>query len=323
MSAELSKLPAPVRATAKKGVERIITPAVAACWTGLVRGRDAARVPVEKAAEGMLGPMFEQETKIKEQLRQPVEEAAIKALGKAESQLQESLGKYFPVLAAAAESQLNMLHSEFSKLVEKYSSGSASASDFQRDLWWARWSAGWLWSGPQKPITVMIHAKLNGDASTNASRSLADWICADLKDLHQSAFAIMKKVAAAAAAPPSDSAAPLVAAIKSSWSDIALKAAHDINLLLQWRVLMALDQTLRPPLIENTSQLLAELAAPLQDAIPEMIRDVVDPERMGSEIISNVLTSLEVPLVERALQQLKKDVTERGANLAQQGLGNA
>lgn len=309
------------RKLAVKSIYRVLVGAVATCWSGIMKALPGVRTPLEEVAGKMLDPLFEAENSLKEKIMAPMEEAAGKGLDSAEGKLQELFAEHVPIIAAAAESQLNMIHNSFADLIVKMEEKpNATASDFDSDYGWMQWRASWTWSYQQGAISTMLYAKLVTDGSA-PSRQLGYDLVSDLRDLGQSAFVAtrlaMNQQGGAAGA---KTAAELVAALKAVYPSILAMAVNDVSLILQWRMSLALDSAILPPLMEITSKVISALCEPLNALIPDLIKDIVDPERTCGEIIQTVVVKQEQILVQRILAPLKEDTEKQGKALEAKGL---
>jgi hypothetical protein len=279
------------------------------------------RTPLEEVAGKMLDPLFEAENQLKDKIIQPMEDAAKSGLDSAEGKLQELFAEHVPIIAAAAESQLNMIHNSFAELIAKMEEKpNATASDFDSDYGWMQWRGSWTWSYTQGAISTMLYAKLVTDGSA-PSRQLGYDLVSDLRDLNQSAFvAVRQAMNQQGGAAGAKTAAELVTALKAVYPEILAKAVNDISLILQWRMSLALDSAILPPLMEVTSKVIHTLCEPLQAAIPDLIKDIVDPERTCGEIIQTVVVKQEQILVSRILAPLKDSTEQQGKALLAKGL---
>jgi hypothetical protein len=261
----------------------------------------------------MLGPLFEKEVEIKEKIKQPISEGATKALESAETKLQEMFEEKIPVIGAAGEAELNLIHSSLAEFVVEWENESnKSGSNFTWKYEWVRWRGDWLYAFKQKPISVMIDTKLADEEASAASCALASDLNNDMKALNQSAFITIRK----GVDPENDP----VGQLKAAFPDIIRRAAHDMAIILELRLVKALDATLRPPLIEVMKKIIETICEPLVSLIPELLKDILDPERTCMEIISDILGEKEKELIKIAIKRVVQGVIEQGETLANQGL---
>jgi hypothetical protein len=309
------------RKLAVKSIYRVLVGAVSTCWSGIMKSLPGIRTPLEEVAGKMLDPLFEAENQLKDKIMAPMEEAATKGMDSAEGKLQELFAEHVPIIAAAAESQLNMIHNSFVELIGKMEEKpNATASDFNSDYGWMQWRGSWTWSYTQGAISTMLYAKLVTDGSA-PSRQLGYDLVSDMRDLNQSAFvAVRQAMDQQGGAAGAKTAAELVAALKVVYPEILRKAVNDVSLILQWRMSLALDSAILPPLMEITSKVIHTLCEPLQAAIPDLIKDIVDPERTCGEIIQTIVVKQEQILVQRILAPLKDSTDQQGKALEAKGL---
>jgi hypothetical protein len=268
----------------------------------------------------MLGPLFETEAKVKAQIQKPIEEAASEGLKSAEGKLQELFASNLPVIAAAGEAELNLIHNSLLEFIEEWEAGSnKSASHFAWQYEWVRWRGDWLYAFKQKPISEMIDAKLNDEEASAPSRRLAEDLNGDMKNLNQSAFIVIKRDVNE----KQGDQAEWIAQLRAAYPGIIQRAAQDMCSILQWRLCKALDSTLRGPLLEVTSKIVDTICKPLDALIPELIKDIVDPARACNEIISDVLTIKEQELITICSAKIKEQIMAQGAQLAARGLVKA
>jgi len=225
------------------------------------------------------------------------------------------------IIAAAAESQINMIHNSFAELIVKMESKpNATEREFDSEYGWMQWRGSWTWSYQQGAISQMLYAKLVTDGSA-PSRQLGYDLVSDLRDLGQSAFvAVRAAMNQQGGAAGSKSVPELIAALRAVYPPILAMAVNDVMLILQWRMSLALDSAILPPLMEATSKIISTLCEPLTAAIPELIQDIVDPERTCGEIIQTVVVKQEQILVQRLLAPLKEQTEAQGKKLDQLGL---
>jgi hypothetical protein len=315
--AELYKLGELPRKLARKAIIGILEAGVSAAWSAIMKGLASIRGPLEAAVDEMLGPLFETEAKVKAQIQGPIEDAATKALESAEAKVQELFEKNLPVIAAAGEAELNLIHSSLTEFLEEWESGTdKSVSNFDWKYGWVQWRGDWLYAFKQKPISEMIDAKLKDEEASGPSRQLGSDLNSDMKSLNQSAFIVLRK---SMDAKPND-ANVLVEQMRANYPDIIQRAAHDMTQVLQWRLVQALDKTIRGPLIEITSKIVKTVCEPVQAIIPNLIKDILDPERACMEIIDAVLTNQEQALIRKAITRVNAGIIEHGNQLAAQGL---
>lgn len=304
------------RKLAVKSLYRVVVSAVSAAWTSLMQQLPPVRKVVEEAAEKLLGPIFEEEKKIQEKTKAPMEEAAAKGLEAAEGKLQELFADKCPVIAAAAEAQLNCITKNVAQFLSEHASkGERSARDWEWDWSWVKWRASWGWSYQQGDIARMIYAKLIQEGS-DASRRLGWDLISDLRDLHLCAIREIRHVMNTSGAAGASTGAELNAALRAAYPDVIARAAKDLPVLFQWRMTQALHATLLPPLLENTGKVIDALCSPLLSVLPESLQDVIDPQRTCSEILESVVTKQEKILVQTILEPLKGDTIKRGDTLA-------
>jgi hypothetical protein len=309
------------RKMAVKSIYRVLVGAVATCWSGIMKSLPGIRTPLEEIAGKMLDPLFEAEAKLKDKVMAPMEDAATKGMDKAEGKLQELFAEHLPIIFAAAESQVNMIHNSFADLITKMEEKpQASASDFDYEWGWMTWRGSWTWSYQQGAISNMLYAKLITDGSA-PSRQLGYDLISDMKDLNQSAFvATRNAMNSQGGAAGAKTAAELVAALKAVYPSILSQAVHDVPLLLTWRMSLALDSAILPPLMEATNKIISTLCEPLTALIPELIQDIVDPVRTCGEIIQEVVVKQEQILVQRIMAPLTEQTVQQGKTLEQKGL---
>jgi hypothetical protein len=313
--AELSKLGPMPRKLAYKAIIGMLESAVSACWSGIMKGLAAIRPPLEEKVGDMLGPLFETEAKVKGEIQGPIEVAATKGLESAEADLQKLFASNLPVIAAAGEAELNLIHNSLLEFIEEWEkSADKSARHFAWTYEWVRWRGDWLYSFKQKPISEMIDTKLNDEEASGPSRTLASDLNNDMKDLNQSAFIVLGR-----AINKADVADP-IAELRAHYPDIITRAAQDMTSILQWRMVKALDGTLRGPLLQVTNEIVTTITKPLDAMIPDLIKDIVDPARACMEIISDVLTIKEQELITIASAKVKEGIIEQGKQLAARGL---
>jgi len=308
------------RKLARKAIIGILESAVSACWSGIMKGLGAIRGPLEEKVGEMLGPLFEAEAKVKAQIQKPIEDAATDGLKGAEAKLQELFASNLPVIAAAGESELNLIHNSLLEFIEEWESGAnKSASHFAWQYEWVRWRGDWLYAFKQKPISEMIDAKLSDEEASGPSRTLASDLNNDMKQLNQSAFIVLKRDINE----KTGDQAEWIAQLRASYPGIIQRAAQDMNSVLQWRLCKALDSTLRGPLLEICNKIIDTICKPLDALIPDLIKDIVDPARMCMEVISDVLTIKEQELITICSAKIKEQITAQGQLLAQRGLVKA
>jgi len=310
---EMHKMPDIARKMAVKVIYRVLVGAVSACWTSLMKSLPSVRGPLEKAAEGMLGPLFDKEKEIKEKIQQPMEDAANKGMDTAESKLQELFAQHMPVIAAAAEAQLNMIHTQLVNLVDEVPP-TASAQEFDSKYEWMRWRCNWSWSWAQRPISVMLEQKLS---DSSATRQLGHRLVADLTQLNQSAFVVLRQQMQEL---QGGGAAELIQSMRAAYPGIVQRAAADIGMLLTWRMAQALDAVLMPPLQEQTGKVVDTLCEPLNALIPDVLKDVLDPPRMCGEILQEVVTKTETELCGKLVKPVAEQAMQQAQTLASTGI---
>jgi hypothetical protein len=307
--AELGRMGPMPRKLAKSAITKMIEGAVSAAWAGLMKGLEPVRTPLEKAVAEMLDPLFEGEVKFKNQLKAPIMEGAQKGLEAAESKLQEAFESSLPVIAAAGESELNLIHSS---LVEVLTESAGDQKRFHNLYWWMKWRNDWQYSFKNRPISEMIDAKLRTSESSSESRELAGHLITDMRNLNQSAFTVLQTAFKKEADP--------ARVVVEMFPDIIQRAAHDINVILTLRLIQALDGTLRPGLMQAMGAIIKPLVSPLEDAIPDLLKDILDPERTCMEILNDVLTDTEKLLIAKCLAPTHAAIVKQAQALAQQGL---
>ncbi len=246
------------------------------------------RVPLEKVAASMLNPLFEKEVEIKAKIQAPMEEVVQKGMAAAESKLQELFAKHVPVIAAAAEAQLNMIHNSLLGVVNEVYPA-ATASEFDSKYSWMTWRGGWTWGYLQRPITVMIDAKLCASDQNAGVRKLGDNLISDLMHLNQSAFVALRQNGSEQ---QGGGAAELTVTMQQAYPAVMERVASDIGLLLNWRMAQALDSIVMGPLQENAAKAIDKICEPLNALIPELLQDVIDPARACNEIIQSLCTKV-------------------------------
>jgi len=318
--AELAKMGDMPRKLARKAITTAITGGVSAMWAGLQKSVAAARAPVEQAAEGLLGPLFEKERELQDKLQADLGAEVEKGLEKAEPTLQEKFGESFPIIAAAGESELMLIATSLRewKVEVDGEAGKASVLGPWWKYGWVQWRGDWLYAFKSKPISEMIDVKLNDEEASAESRRLASDLKNDLMRLNQSAFTVLKD--RMLAANPNATEAEYVAIAQKEFADISHRAAHDVQIILKMRVEQALDATLRGPLEEVLSKIIEALCKPLDALIPSTLADVLDPARMCNEIIDRLLREKIKSLVDRAITPTLAGVQAKGAQLAQEGM---
>jgi len=274
-----------------------------------MKGLEPVRTPLEKAVAEMLDPLFEGEKKFKEQLKAPIMEGAQKGLESAKAKLQEVFESSLPVIAAAGESELNLIHTS---LVEVLDESQGDPQKFRNKYWWMKWRNDWQYSFKNRPIAEMIDAKLRGDGASYESRELAGHLITDMRNLNQSAFTVLQNAF-------KDDADPSIR-VRQMFPDIINRCAHDMHLILHLRLIQALDATIRPGLMQAMAAIIKPLCSPLEAAIPDLLKDILDPERTCMELINDVLTDTEKLLITGCLAPLQDSILKQGNALAQQGL---
>jgi len=310
---EMHKMPEIARKMGVRVIYRILVGAVSAAWTALMKSLPAIRGPLEKVAASMLDPLFEKEKEIKDKIQAPIEEAAAKGMDAAEAKLQELFAQHMPVLAAAAEAQLHMIHTSLVNLIDEVPQ-TASAAEFDSKYEWMRWRSNWSWSFMQRPISQMIEAKLN---DSSATRQLGYDLVHDLTQLNQSAFIVLRQQMQEL---QGGGASELIQSMRAAYPGIVQRAASDIGLLLTWRMSQAIDAVLMPPLQEKTSDLVSTLCEPLTALIPELLQDVLDPVRACGEIMQNVVTKIETDLVSRLVKPIQEASLQQAQLLGNSGI---
>jgi hypothetical protein len=288
-------------------------------WAGLMAGLAPIRGPLESAAEGLLGPLFEKEAEIKAKIAEKLGAEVEKGLDKVEATLQEKFAGAFPVIAAAGEAELNLVRSSLTEWAQEVSEG-AGKRNVLGPWWkyqWTQWRAHWMYSYKQKPISEMIDVKLNDSDSSAESRRLAWHLKQDFMQLNQSAFTVIKLNLLQDA--PNGDEAQYVDLARKHYADVSQRMAHDVQVILFHRMLEALDQTVRPPLEEVLSKIVEAICEPLQALIPDPLKDILDPARACDEIIDQLLREKLLSLLKRATQPTLDGVQARGQAIATQG----
>jgi len=316
---ELSAMGDMPRKIARKAIVKMIEGAVSGMWASLQKGLAGLREPIEKAAEEMLGPLFEKEMEIKEKISQPISEAVDKGMEQGESKLQEGFGSAVPVIGAAMEAELNLIKTSLTELIEEVEKEKGSVLGFWWKYDWMQWRNDWMYSYKNKPISEMIDLKLAQSDSSYESRNLAYHLRTDLMALNQSAWYVLKKRLKADCGNDASEDA-YIAALKRHYPDIIVRAAHDLQLIISKRLLEALDATLRGPLLEGMDAVLKALLSPLESLIPDLIKDVLDPRRAAGEIIDALLTDKQGKLIEVCTRPVREKIGNKGTALAQEGI---
>lgn len=310
-----SSMGAMPRKLARASVYRVVVSAVSSAWISIMQQLVPVRKVVEEAAEKMLGPIFEEEVKIKEKVMEPMNEAAAKGLEAAEPKLQELFADKCPVIAACAEAQLNTITKSVQDFLKEQEGKQSSASEWEYAWSWVPWRAGWSWSYAQRGISEMIQVKLVNEGN-DATRRMGWDLIGDMRDLHLCAVREMRSLMNSSGAAGATTGAELSAALRAAYPDVIARAAKDLPVLLQWRMTQALNDALLPPLLEGTGQIVSTLCDPIVSLIPEALQDVIDPQRTCAEIIEEVVTKQEKILVQKILEPLKEETIKRGDTLA-------
>ena len=304
-----------------KGVRKAVHMAVDADWSVAQSGINKARGPIEEIAGSLLNPVFEKEVEIKGKLQAQVEEIAKKGLDKAESTLQEKFADKFPVVAAAVEAQLSMIHSSLATLLTELGGGEGTIAQFEYAYSWLQWRGDWVYGGKQGEITRLLESKLDGSEGNSVTKALCYHLKYDFKDLQQSLYhVLLEEVRTAAKDAGAIALSQVLPLVRASYPKLIERAAADLAMLCEWRLVLALDDTLRPPVMENSGKAIDAITSPLSALIPEALQDVIDPARTAEEVIQNVFTNTEKDLVARMLAPLQKSTIEQGQKLAGQGL---
>jgi hypothetical protein len=318
---EVSKYPGFIRGFILKGVRKAVHAAVDAGWSLAQSGVNQARGPVEQIAASLLNPVFEKEVEIKGKLQASIEEIAKKGLDKAEATLQEQFGEKFPVVAAAVEAQLTMLHTSLATLLTELAGGEGAMAQFEYAYSWLQWRGDWVYGGKQGEITRLLESKLDGSEGNALTKNLCYHLKYDFKDLQQSLYhVLLEEVRAAAKESGAIAISQVIPLVRTAYPRLIERAAGDLAMLCEWRLVQALDDTLRPPVMENSGKAIDAICDPLSALIPEALEDVIDPARTAEEVIANVFTSTEKDLVARILAPMQKSILEQGQKLAGQGL---
>jgi hypothetical protein len=312
---ELHKLGELPRKMIRKAIIGSIEQAVSAAWTGIQKGLAEVRGPIEKAAESMLAPLFDAEQKIKQAVQPPMEEGANKGLESASGTIQEQFGSKVPVFQEAGAAQIRVINLALEKLIKELGDN-YSQWEFQSKFGWMMWRASWSNSYEQEEVTNLLDKALRGEVSSAETRTLANDLIYDLRDLNQSFFTVLRnKIKEAGPAAGTE-----VERMKAAYPDIMLLLGLDLELLFQYRLAQATDALLRPPLTKATNEIINTAAEPLMSAVPDILKDVLDPARTCKEIIEDVLTKVVNQLVTLALEPTKADMISRTKAAAAKGI---
>jgi hypothetical protein len=309
--AELSKLGPMPRKIMRKVIIKMIEAAVSAAWSSLQGSLAGIRGPLESTAEKILGPLFEKEAEVKDKVKAPIEEAASKAMEKNEAKLQEMFGSALPVIAAAGEAEVNLIHNSLCEVIA--SEGHKKGRYFRWGFEQKRWSNYWCYWGKNLPISQMIDVKLNDEDASYVQRDLAYHLRHDLTTLNQSAF---KRIELSWG---NNDEQDLVQSVRDQHADIMRRAAHDAALILEVRLFQALDESVRGGVIELLHTVVKTITEPLDALIPDLLKDILDPERTCMEIINDILVNCEKGLIKTCVEPLKKQIEEQGEKLATHG----
>jgi len=312
---ELHKLGELPRKMLRKAIIGAIESAVGACWSGIQKGLGEIRGAIEKAAESMLAPLFDAEQKVKQAVQPPMEEGANKGLESASGTIQEQFGSKVPVFQEAGAAQIRVINLAIEKLIKDLGDN-YSQWEFQSKFGWMMWRASWTNSYEQEEVTNLLDKALRGEVSSAETRTLANDLIYDLRDLNQSFFTVLRnKIKEAGPAAGTE-----IERMKAAYPDIMLLLGLDLELLFQYRLQQATDALLRPPLTKATNEIINTAAEPLNAAIPDLLKDVLDPARTCKEIIEDVLTKVVTQLTTIALEPIKADMISRTKAAAAKGI---
>jgi hypothetical protein len=276
--------------------------AVSSAWSAVVSGVAAVSATIESTAKSSLGPILEQQVKIKNQITDAIS-------AKTTPFMQEWGGKLFkPVLrgvvGVVSRSFAESIRAVHKVLKEKLADDSLGEGKREQTLNYLDWSGDWWWSGPlDQPKRLVWDMYSDAPAEIFYAGGFSLWsmryyVIDHLEALFHRAIYTFRKLI---------KENPGVA-LATHAAEILRKYVHDAKVFVRYVLLNLLKKLLDSPVNELLIKPAKELVAPIQaviDAIPiPGLSTLFDLQQLLGEVVSSVCDSGIAACFEDFLQEV-------------------